>query len=127
MPTKKKSFVKESPMETKPKHIPESSLARQDRRSWEAWTDKENHIFFDSLVRHSRNWAQIAADLVTKRQEQVCVFVTTRFDFIAPFAHFLGIMKEIGWDKLFLSCGLPTRFPATLPLDILLHLPMDES
>jgi hypothetical protein len=42
-----------------------------ERRSWEPWTDKENLIFFDSLSRNSRNWAEIARDVGTKRQEQV--------------------------------------------------------
>lgn len=42
-----------------------------ERRSWEPWTDKENSIFFDSLSRNSRNWAEIARDVGTKRQEQV--------------------------------------------------------
>ena len=41
------------------------------RRAWEPWTEKENHVFFDSLVRNSRNWAEIAKDIGTKKKEQV--------------------------------------------------------
>jgi hypothetical protein len=42
-----------------------------ERRSWEAWGQREECIFFDSLVRNSRNWGAIAADIGTKRSEQV--------------------------------------------------------
>lgn len=42
-----------------------------ERRSWEAWNQREECIFFDSLVRNSRNWGAIAADIGSKRSEQV--------------------------------------------------------
>lgn len=48
-----------------------SRHAAIERRSWEPWSDKENQLFFDALSRNSRNWAEIAKEIGTKRQEQV--------------------------------------------------------
>jgi len=56
-----------------------------DKRSWEPWSQDEIKIFFDSIVKHGRNWALIAKEICTKRREQVIIirnvisFLTTPF------------------------------------------------
>eukprot|EP00029_Vermamoeba_vermiformis_P007129 TRINITY_DN2993_c0_g1_i1.p1 TRINITY_DN2993_c0_g1~~TRINITY_DN2993_c0_g1_i1.p1 ORF type:complete len:575 (+),score=95.42 TRINITY_DN2993_c0_g1_i1:76-1800(+) len=42
-----------------------------DKRSWEPWSQEEIKTFFDSIVKYGRNWALIAKEIGTKRQEQV--------------------------------------------------------
>jgi hypothetical protein len=42
-----------------------------DKRSWEPWSQEEIKVFFDSIVKYGRNWALIAKEIGTKRQEQV--------------------------------------------------------
>lgn len=64
------SLKKHSSRSKKTKHTIADSSALE-RRSWEAWGQREECIFFDSLVRNSRNWGAIAADIGSKRSEQV--------------------------------------------------------
>jgi len=64
------SIKKHSSRSKKTKHSIADSSALE-RRSWEAWGQREESIFFDSLVRNSRNWGAIAADIGSKRSEQV--------------------------------------------------------
>ena len=64
------SFKKHSSRSKKTKHTIADSSALE-RRSWEAWGQREECIFFDSLVRNSRNWGAIASDIGSKRSEQV--------------------------------------------------------
>jgi hypothetical protein len=45
-----------------------------ERRSWEPWSPEEIKVFFDSIVKYGRNWALIAKEIGTKRQEQVIIF-----------------------------------------------------
>jgi hypothetical protein len=45
--------------------------ATNEKRSWEPWTPHEHRIFFESLLKHGRNWNDIAKDIGTKRQQQV--------------------------------------------------------
>lgn len=42
-----------------------------ERRSWEAWTIKENQIFFSCLIKYKRNWKDISNVIKTKKPEQV--------------------------------------------------------
>lgn len=44
-----------------------------DKRSWEPWSQEEIKVFFDSIVKYGRNWALIAKEIGTKRQEQVII------------------------------------------------------
>lgn len=55
-----------------------------ERRTWEPWTEKENNIFFESLEKHSRNWAEIAKDIGTKKQEQVRAYIRILLVCLSP-------------------------------------------
>lgn len=61
--------MKKSQRTKKPKN--ENTSQGIEKRTWEPWTEKENQIFFSSIVKNSRNWGEIARDVGTKKQEQV--------------------------------------------------------
>lgn len=61
--------MKKSQRTKKPKNV--NTTQGIEKRTWEPWTEKENQIFFNSIVKNSRNWGEIARDVGTKKQEQV--------------------------------------------------------
>lgn len=65
------AFAKKQSSRSKKSKTPTTDSSALERRSWEAWGQREESIFFDSLVRNSRNWGAIATDIGTKRSEQV--------------------------------------------------------